>query len=108
MNEEANEEKGEKHELITKIKVGEEEFSEIEVFPETAKTMALAVNRCGGDLDLLPLEKVIARTKIKGLDGKYWNSKIMSQLSGDDYLMLLNAVGEFDENFTREPILILR
>lgn len=94
--------------LETKIKVGNEEFDEIEVFPETAKTMAIAVSKSGGDLDLLPLERIIARTKIKGLDGKYWNSKIASRLSANDYLQLLNAGAEFDKNFTKEPILILQ
>jgi hypothetical protein len=95
-------------ELSTKIKVGNEEFCEIEVFCETAKTMSKAVYAAEGDLELLPLARVVARTKIKGLDGKLWNLKTVGRLSADDYVILLNAVAEFDENFTPEPVLILQ
>jgi hypothetical protein len=50
----------------------------------------------------------VARTKIKGLPAEDWNLKTAGRLSGDDYVILLSAVGEFDKNFTPEPLLVLR
>ena len=95
-------------ELVRKIKVGENEFSEIEVFPETAKTMSRAVFAAEGDLEILPLARVVARTGIKGLEARDWNLINAGNLSADDYIVLLNAVSEFDENFTPPPHLVLR
>ena len=71
-------------ELIRKIKVGDKEFGEIEVFPETAKTMSKAVFAAEGDLELLPLARVVARTGIKGLEARDWNLINAGNLSADD------------------------
>jgi hypothetical protein len=70
---------------------------EITVLPETMATEFEALSVCGGDDSKLALAKFAARTL---LDGKKWDLAQAQNLKSNDAYTLINAVAEFDENFT--------
>jgi len=72
---------------------------EIKVLPETMATEFEALSACGGDDAKLGLAKFAARTL---LDGKKWDLSQAQKLKPSDAYTLINAVAEFDENFTAE------
>lgn len=71
----------------------------ITVLPETMASEFEALSACGGDDSKLALAKYAARTL---LDGKKWDLAQAQNLKSADAYALINAVAEFDANFTAE------
>jgi len=78
-------------------------LKEFEVLPATAMTALKAVNGTDGDSVKIDANLMVQRIKIKDLPDNAWNVGVLSQMSMHDYVVMQNAINEFDKNFTFAP-----
>jgi len=81
-------------------------LKEFEVLPANAGTAVRAVSESDGDKAKLEANLMFRRIKIKGLPENAWRLSVWEQMSVDDYMIMQNAISEFDKNFTFAPPLV--